>query len=78
MTTARIVLQTNGLIVNATLKSEKTVMPYFDLRKLMAIKTNTFMFKEDHSTSLLLQRRKISISKNFSTTNRTVENFGTQ
>ena len=57
-------------------------MPYFDLRKLMTIKTNTFMFKKDHSTSLVLQRRKISINvrfiKNFSTTNRTVEKFGTQ
>ena len=86
MTTARTVLQTNGLIVNARFKSEKPFMPYFDLTKLMTMKTNTFMFKKKkkkgHSTSLLLQRRKISINvrfiKNCSTTNRTVENFGTQ
>ena len=46
MTTARTVLQTNGLIVNARLKSEKPVMPDLDLRELMTIKINTFTFKK--------------------------------
>ena len=82
MTTARTVLRTNDLIVNAKLKSEKPVKPYLDLRKLMTIKTSIFMFKKDHSTNLPLQRRKINTNvrfiKNFSATNRTVENFGTQ
>ena len=45
MTTARTVLRTNGLIVNARLKSEKPVKPYLDLRKLMTIKTSIFMFQ---------------------------------
>ena len=63
-------------------ESEKPVKPYSDLRKLMTIKTSIFMFKKDHSTNLLLQRRKINTNvqfiKNFSATNRVVENFGTQ
>ena len=40
---------------------------------------DTFMFKNDHSTNLLLQRRKININarftKNFSATKRTTGNF---
>ena len=45
LATARTVLQTIGLIVNARLKSEKPVMAYLDLRKLMTIKTSKFMFR---------------------------------
>ena len=63
--------------MNARLKSEKPVTLYLDLNKLMTTKTSIFMFKKDHSTKPLLQRRKINTNvpfiKNFSATNRTVE-----
>ena len=62
---------------------KKPVMPYLiDLRQLMTIKANTFMFKKDHSRNLLLQKRKININVRFikksSATNKIVENLGTQ